>query len=169
MQWCADFLVKIVVPMGVCVYIAFTAFALEVKELGARLAIVGPAAVALTALQILVVATDVQVGSCSWLAIQLPHAEQSIATAIAHAMYLHHWKRLHCADKPLALCFLCVGRCMLHPHDSPDALLLRRPAHYGSGLHFHLFTEVGNICHCRHTLFDLIIRYHQVSHLQYMC
>ena len=62
---CADFLVKLVVPMAVCVYIAFTAFALEVEELGPRLSVVGPAAVALTALQILVVATDVQVCSHS--------------------------------------------------------------------------------------------------------
>ena len=57
----ADYLVKLVVPMAVCVYIAFTAFALQVEDLGARLAVVVPAAVALTALQILVVATDVQV------------------------------------------------------------------------------------------------------------
>lgn len=56
-------MVKLVVPMAVCVYIAFTAFALQVEDLGARLAIVVPAAVALTALQILVVATDVQVCS----------------------------------------------------------------------------------------------------------
>jgi len=42
-----------------CVLFAFTAYGIEVEKCGDRLAVIVPAAIALTALQITVVATDV--------------------------------------------------------------------------------------------------------------
>lgn len=56
---CRYYIIKLVIPVIACVLLAFTAYGLEVEQLGARLAVVVPAAVALTALQLLVVATDV--------------------------------------------------------------------------------------------------------------
>ncbi len=51
------YVVKLLVPVVACFLFAFTAFGLKLQELGARLAVIVPAAVALTVLQIIVVAT----------------------------------------------------------------------------------------------------------------
>ena len=49
---CRYFIVKLIIPVIACVAFAFTAFAIAYTELAARLTVVVPAAIALTALQV---------------------------------------------------------------------------------------------------------------------
>ena len=57
------YLVKLVMPTIVCVMFAFTSYAIQVEKVDARLMVVVPAAIALTALQVTIVATDVPIVS----------------------------------------------------------------------------------------------------------
>lgn len=58
---CRYYVIKLFVSVVACVLFAFTAFAIPVKDLTGRLTVIVPAVIALTALQVLVVATDVPV------------------------------------------------------------------------------------------------------------
>lgn len=90
------YLVKLVMPMIVCVMFAFTAYAIQVEKVDARLMVVVPAAIALTALQVTVVATDVPIVSyivpTTWL--MLASYFMQLFIAIESILVYKIWKVL---------------------------------------------------------------------------